>query len=125
LRIVELMQSRRGKAIVIACLPYLLALVFFYSLAIHMHMALGGWPERIGTEGFPPALLMHAGIQGAYMSGLLFFTVFVAPALLLICLLVPMLRRLAVYFALQGVGLLVFLGQMYLAPEGYVYWWWD
>lgn len=119
------MKSKKSKAIVIACLPYLLALMFFYSLAIHMHVALGGWPERIGTEGFPPALLMHADIQGAYMSGLFFFTVFVASALLLICLLVPMLRHLAVYFALQGLGLLVFLGQMYLAPNGYVRWWWD
>ena len=73
------MKSKNSKAIVIACLPYLLALMFFYSLAIHMHMALGGWPERIGTEGFPPALLMHADIQGAYMSGLFFFHRFCRP----------------------------------------------
>ena len=119
------MKSKRIKAIIVACLPYLLALVFFYSLAIHMHLALGGWPERNGTEGFPPALLMHADIQGAYISGLLFFTVFVAPVLLLVCLLVPPMRHLAVYLALQGLGLLVFIGQMYLAPSAYVYWWWD
>ena len=109
----------------IACLPYLLALALFYSLAIHMHQALGGWPERIGTGGFPPALLMHSEIQGAYLSCLFFFTVFVAPVLLLVCLLVPKLRHLAAYFALQGLGLLVFIGQMFLAPRGYVYWWWD
>ena len=109
----------------IATLPYLLALLLFYSLAVHMHQSLEGWPERIGTNGFPPALLMHDQIQGAYISYLLLFTIFVVPAIILVCLLVSRWRHLVVYFVLHLVSLPVCYGLMQLAPEGYLYWWWD
>ena len=83
--------------IVISILPYLLALLLFYSLVIHMHQSLGGWPG-IGTDGFPQALLIHAKIQGFYISYLLLFTIFVVPAIILVCLLVSRWRHLVVYF---------------------------
>ncbi len=108
----------------IAILPYLLALLLFYSLAIHMHQSLDGWPG-IGTDGFPSALLMHDKIQGAYISYLLLFTIFVVPAIILVCLLVSRWRHLVVYFVLHLVSLPVCYVLMQLAPEGYLYWWWD
>ena len=111
--------------IVISILPYLLALLLFYSLAIHMHQSLDGWPEGIGTDGFPPALLMHDLIQGAYITCLLLFTIFVVPAIILVCLLVSRWRHLVVYFVVHLVSLPVCYGLMQLAPEGYLYWWWD
>ena len=43
--------SRKG--IIISLLPSIIMLAFFYSLAIHMHSALGGWPKSIGERGFP------------------------------------------------------------------------
>ena len=121
----SLMNRKIKTGIVISCLPYFLALGLFYSLAIHMHQSLGGWPQSIGTNGFPPALLMHIEIQGTYLSFLSLFTIFVVPAIILVCLLVSRWRHLVVYFALQLVGLLVFLGQMFLAPKGYLNWWLD
>ena len=111
--------------IVISILPYLLALLLFYSLAIHMHQSLEGWPERNGTDGFPPALLMHDRIQGGYISCLLLFTIFVVPAIILVCLLVSRWRHLVVYFVVHLVALPVCYGLMQLAPEGYLYWWGD
>jgi|TARA_B110000263_G_scaffold206763_1_gene187852 hypothetical protein len=111
--------------IVISILPYLLALLLFYSLAIHMCQSLDGWPERIGTDGFSAALLMHDQIQGAYISCLLLFTIFVVPAIILVCLLVSRWRHLVVYFVVHLVSLPVCYGLMQLAPEGYLYWWWD
>lgn len=36
--------------------------LLFYALAIHMYLALGGWPESIGERGFPPALVLHAEV---------------------------------------------------------------
>ena len=111
--------------IAISILPYLLALFLFYSLAIHMHKSLDGWPESIGTHGFPPALLMHDQIQGAYITCLLLFTIFVVPAIILVCLLVSRWRHLVVYFVMHLVSLPVCYGLMQLAPEGYLYWWWD
>ena len=113
------------KGIVISILPYLFALLLFYSLAIHMHQSLNGWPERIGTNGFPAALLIHDQILSTYITYLLFFTIFVMPAIILVCLLVSRWRHLVVYFVMHLVSLPVCYGLMQLAPEGYLYWWWD
>ena len=111
--------------IVVAISPCLLALLLFYSLAVHMHQSLGGWPEKIGTSGFPPALLMHDQIQGAYISYSLVFTFFVVPAILLVCLFVPRWRNFLIYCLLHLVLLPACYGLLQLAPEGYLYWWWD
>ena len=119
------MDRKMKTGIVISILPYLLALMLFYSLAIHMHQSLAGWPERIGTDGFPQALLIHDKIQGFYISYLLLFTIFVVPAIILVCLLVSRWRHLVVYFVLLLVSLPVCYVLMQLAPEGYLYWWWD
>ena len=111
--------------IAISILPYLLALLLFYSLAIHMHQSLDGWPESIGTNGFPAALLIHDQILSAFITCLLLFTIFVVPAIILACLFVSRWRHLVVYFAVHLVSLPVCYGLMQLAPEGYLYWWWD
>ena len=119
------MDRKMKTGIVISILPYLLALMLFYSLAIHMNQSLGGWPERIGTDGFPQALLIHDKIQGFYISYLLLFTIFVVPAIILACLFVSRWRHLVLYFVLHLVSLPVCYVLMQLAPEGYLYWWWD
>ncbi len=111
--------------IAISILPYLLALLLFYSLAIHMHQSLDGWPESIGTNGFPTALLIHDQILSTYITCLLLFTIFVVPAIILVCLLVPRWRQLVVYCLVHLVSLPIFFVLMQLAPEGYLYWWWD
>jgi len=49
--------SRKG--IVIAALPGVLMISLFYTLAIHMHRALGAWPASLGKRGFPPSLALH------------------------------------------------------------------
>ena len=41
------------------------------TLAVHMHRSLGGWPERIGPAGFPPALLLHHDLAGLAFSALI------------------------------------------------------
>lgn len=111
--------------IVISILPYLLALLLFYSLAVHMHQILGGWPESIGTNGFPAALLIHEKILSAYITCLLLFTVFVVPVIILASLLITRWRYLVFYFVVHLVSLPVCYGLMQLAPKGYLYWWWD
>ncbi len=110
---------------IVSILPYFLVLLLFYSLAIHMYQSLNGWPESIGTNGFPPALLIHDQLTSAYITCLLVFTVFVVPVIILVCLIVSRWRHLAVYFVVHLVSLPVCYGLMQLAPEGYLYWWWD
>ena len=68
----------------LACLPYTIAIMLFYSVAIHIYNALGGWPESIGTRGFPETLLFHINIQNVYLSYLLRFTVFLIPIIIII-----------------------------------------
>lgn len=109
----------------LAFFPYAIAIILFYSLAIHMHNELGGWPESIGTRGFSENLLLHVNIQGWYLSYLALITVFVVPFIILICGLVKKWRFLVPYLLIQIVGLIVFLLQMNLAPSEYVYWFWD
>jgi hypothetical protein len=124
--LITLAAIREMKAgIVIAILPYLMALLLFYSLAIHMHQSLNGWPERFGTEGFSSALLIHYQIQGAYISYLVLFTVFAVPVTTIVCLLISRWNHLVAYFTLHLMSLPLCYGLMQLAPEGYLYWWWD
>ena len=56
--------SKRGM--LISAAPGSMALLLFYSLAIHTHRSLGGWPEGIGESGFPPALSLHANIATTF-----------------------------------------------------------
>ena len=71
----------------LACLTYTLAVILFYSVAIHMYNALGGWPESIGTRGFPETLIFHIKMHNLYLSYLLGCTVFLIPIIILICFL--------------------------------------
>ena len=111
-------------AIFISILPYLWALLLFYSFAIHMHQSLEGWPKRIGTEAFPQALFIHDQIQSSYISCLLFFTIFVVPVITLVRLFVSRWRHLVVYFLIHLVSLPVYY-VLQFAPDGYLYWCWD
>jgi NADH:ubiquinone oxidoreductase subunit 3 (subunit A) len=115
--------SRTG--IIVSASPGLLALGLFYSLAIHMHRSLGGWPSGIGEAGFPPALLAHATIATSYFWILLLLSIFTLPVAILVCLLVPRWRHLVPYFALYALVFIVSIVLMQLAPEQYLYWWRD
>src|SRR4030095_3248298 len=98
--------SRTG--ITIAALPGVVMLALFYSLALHMHQSLGGWPTSIGERGFPPALILHSAVTvNAFI--VLFLSLFALPIPILICLFVERWRRFAVYLAVYaGVFLLCF-----------------
>jgi len=115
--------SRTG--ITIAALPGLLMLALFYSLALHMHQSLGGWPTSIGERGFPPALVVHCAITvNVFM--VLFLSLFVLPIPILVCLFVERWRRFVIYFAVYaGAFLLCFALTQFAAPAQSLYWWRD
>ena len=115
--------SRTGIAV--SALPGLLALGLFYSLAIHMHRSLGGWPSTIGERGFPPALITHATIATNYFWISLAVSVFILPVAILVCLFVPRWRHFVRYFALYAFVFIVSIVLMQLAPDAYLYWWRD
>ena len=115
-------RSRRWLALL--TLPGLLALVSFYSLAVHMHIRLSGWPERIGTDGFPPDLFTHHDISNGFF-GIASLLVLGMPAVLALFALVPRLRSNMIYPAFCGTACWLCLALTALAPAGFLQWWWD
>ena|SRR5688572_16127442 len=100
-------------------------IALFYSLAIHMHHALNGWPTSIGERGFPPALAMHSAVTMAVFIGF-FSSLFVLPIAIFACLLVERWRRFAVYFAVYcGAILAGYALTQFAAPAQFLYWWRD
>lgn len=119
------LRSLSRAGIIVSTLPGLLFLGLFYSLAIHMHRSLGRWPSGIGERGFPSALLTHAAVATNYFWAFAWSTVFILPAAILVCVLVSRWRHLIPFFALYGFMFIVSIVLMQLAPEPFLYWWWD
>ncbi|HPF13579.1 MAG: hypothetical protein H6829_12010 [Planctomycetes bacterium] len=114
-----------GRARWAAAVHPLLALGLFYSLAGHVHQRLGGWPEQIGTDGFPAILVNHTELAWHAFGSLILGLLIGLPLLALGSFTLPNLRQarpvLACY-ALVGLAAMV---AMQCAPEAYLYWWWD
>jgi hypothetical protein len=115
--------SRTG--VTLAALPGVVMLALFYSLAIHMHHTLGGWPRSIGERGFPPALVTHSAVA-VNVFRVLCLSLLVSPVPILACLLVERWRCFAVYFAVDvGAVLVCFALTQFAAPAPFLYWWRD
>ena len=115
--------SRTG--LIIAAAPAVAMLLVYYSLAIHMHQALGGWPTSIGERGFPPGLLLHANIDMYFCVALICSVVFVAPVAAIVCGVSRHWRRFLPYLGLYVLSCVIAAGLMQLAPAPFLYWWWD
>ena len=113
------------KQVLFSMVPAVLALVLFYSLAIHMHWSLGRWPSGIGELGFPPALLVHANLATTYFWFTLLLSVFVLPVFFVVCVYVSHLRPLVPCLILYAVTFGVCMGLMKLAPAPFRLWWMD
>ena len=115
-------ETSRG-ALVAALAAPLGTLALFFTLALHMHRSLGGWPETIGTRGFPEALLRHDGATSAAF-GVLLVGLALSPIALLLCAAAPRLRAglsPVATFAAAGVAALLLTN---VAPEPFLTWWW-
>jgi hypothetical protein len=107
-----------------SALPNLVLLFLFYSLAVHMWQALGGWPSSIGDAGFPRSLVTHGKIAWNYFTLSLLATLFAVPVAILVCLVIRR-WRLIFYFALYAMLFFACWGLMQLAPKAFLNWWWD
>ena len=116
--------KERKWTFIIAVMPWSLALGLFWSLAIHLYLSLGGWPEMRETKGFSSVLLLHANIHYNYLMFLSLLTLFVCPVMFLLCLFIKRLKKLIIYPSLQILGGILFIFQMLLAPDGYTAWLW-
>lgn len=113
------------KGMMLSALPNAVMLALFYSLAVHLYWKLGGWPEAIGTRGFPPLLIFHGDIARHFFIALIWFGIFIWPLATVICLMSRDCRRAVPYLALYALFFFGCWGLMRLAPEPFAYWWWD
>lgn len=112
-------------ALGVAVSPALLMLTLFYSLAIHMHQSLGGWPTSIGERGFPSALMIHSALATGYFSILVLASVLAWPVAVLACMGIRRCRFMLNYLGMYALSCLVCYVAMSLAPSPFLYWWWD
>lgn len=115
--------SKRGM--LISAAPGLMAFLLFYSLAIHTHRSLGGWPEGIGESGFPPALLLHANIATTFFWVSMMVSLYALPVVVPVCLLVARWRSLVPCFGVYVCVYVFSIMLMRLAPGPFIYWWMD
>ncbi len=118
-------MSALRSGIVASALPGFIMFGLFYSLALHMHWSLGGWPTSIGEQGFPAFLIAHANLTIYFFIALVWLGIFVLPVAILVCLMRPRWRRMVPYFALSAFFFLACWGVTQLAPAPFLYWWWD
>ncbi len=97
----------------------------FFSLAVHMKQSLGGWPERIGTAGFPPALLVHDALAGYAFTALILGSIGAWPLAVLLCAAVPRWRPGLRYLGIAALAAGAALVAIWLAPAPFLEWWWD
>lgn len=120
----EHLKASSRSALLAALAVPISASALFFTLALHMHRSLGGWPETIGNRGFPEGLLRHE--SAAFMAfGILLVGLLLSPLALLLCAAAPRLRGglspIATYAAASIAALLL----TNLAPDPFLYWWWD
>lgn len=111
--------------VLLAALPSILMTVLFHSLALNMRLTLGGWPASIGTNGFPPALEMHASITAWCFATLIMGLLTGWPIAFLACLLVRRWNTGVLYLGVLATSFAIGIGAMALAPARFLDWWWD
>jgi hypothetical protein len=115
--------SKKGAAVA-ALLPAS-ALALFYSLAIHMYLSLGRWPDSIGYRGFSPALIAHGKGQYWWISVVAWMSIYLWPPAFVLCAAIPRTRRFVPYLAIYAFVALACFGLMHLAPRQFLDWWYD
>ena len=90
--------------VTVAASPALLMVALFYSLALHMHKSLGGWPTSIGFDGFPAPLVTHASVTTGYFAIYGLASIYAWPVIFVLCLLVRRWRVCVYYLGVYALA---------------------
>lgn len=111
----------------VACsmIPAIVLVGGFYTLAIHMYLSLGGWPGNIGNAGFSLALNLHVEIaQNCFwLPSLVLFVTW--PIAVVVFAVVRRWQAGIHYLGIVAISWALGFGLTQLAPEPFLYWWWD
>lgn len=110
---------------VAVALPNLLMVGIFYSLAIHMWVALGQWPSAIGEIGFPSGLRTHGEIAWFYCGILMQLSLIIVPVGMVLAMAAERWRTAGPYLGLYAVLYVFSWCAMLMAPAPFLHWWWD
>lgn len=113
------------RRVLASAAPSVVMVSSFYGLALHMHHVLGQWPDRIGNDGFPAALVLHADITLNFFGVLLIGTILLWPLGCIVCLVVSRFRTALPYFLIHAASFCLGFVVMHLAPRQFLNWWWD
>ena len=112
-------------AILIAAFPSVVALVLYYSLAVHMRVSLGHWPTDIGERGFPARLVSHVYLEMYYFNALIWLGLFAFPVAVACCLRISRLRRYFNFVILCAFSFVVSCILRLFVPPAFLSWWLD
>ena len=113
------------KGVAIALFAPVAALALFYSLAVHMYLSLGHWPNSIGYNGFSRGLALHGKIQVWWVQMVALMSFYIWPPAIVLCAAIPKTRRFLPYLVLFALAVLACYGLMHLAPRRFLDWWYD
>jgi hypothetical protein len=108
------------KWILLSLLPGLLAIGVFCSLALHVRLL--GWQlSSIPLGYWPPALEIHFHV-GSMFFIIVWFSLFVAPVAIVVCLVISRWRHVALYLGVHLLLCIAIVLLLQLAPESFVRW---
>ena len=112
------------KGVLIATALPMSWLVLFYSLAVHLRLALGRWPKSIGDN--PHDWLFNIHYESTLLVGsLMWLSLIALPLIVIVLLAFPRIRRYAIHVLIYAVAVGSTFLLMHLAPGSFVYWWFD
>lgn len=98
-------------------------LLLFYSFVLHVRLARGRWPE-FGESLQGAAFAFHdQGTRQAAQA--LVSSLYVAPGILIGCLLLRRWRHVSIYALTYGAAVGVAIGVLFLAPGPFLSWYFD
>jgi len=109
-------KAASRSLIVLALLPGFIMAGLFYSLALHMHRHLGGWPAALGTGGLPPSLETHAQLAVGTFGLLFLVNALGLPLMFATCAAVPRWRGGLFILGAYAMSSCLSFGVMLLAP---------
>ena len=99
-------------------------LLMYFSLAVHLRLALGRWPLTIGDNPDSWWLRTHTEATWQFL-GAMAWSLLIVPAGLIVCLIIRRWTYFAAYLICYAAAALLCLALMHAAPGSFLNWFMD